>query len=377
MDFSFTEDQIAIRDLARQILGDRLTDERVKSLAKDPEWFDADLWKALADASLLGVAIPTEHAGSGFGFPEVCLVLEEAGRHLAPLPLLSTLVLGALPIAELGSDEQRKTYLPAVASGASVLTAALIEPGSNRVSAPRTTARRDGAAFVLDGEKTCVPAAGRATRILVPARTDAGETAIFLVAPDAPGVTLERQVTTNGEPQFQLRLAEVRVADGDRLGGAAGAARGEDALAWIEARALIGLAALQLGIAEEALRRTAVYATTRKQFEKPIGSFQAVAMRSADAFIDVEAMRSTLHQAVWRLAEGLPARREVEVAKWWACRAGHRVAHAVQHMHGGIGADLEYPIHRFFLWAKQTEYALGGATAHLARLGSLLAEGAH
>jgi 3-oxocholest-4-en-26-oyl-CoA dehydrogenase beta subunit len=375
MDFSFTEDQIAIRDLARQILGDRLTDDRVKALARDPEWFDRELWKALADASLLGVAIPAEHGGGGFGFPELCLVLEEAGRHLAPLPLLSTLVLGALPIAEFGSDEQRKAHLPGVASGTAVLTAALIEPGANRVAAPRTTARRDGTGFVLDGEKTCVPAASRAARILVPARTDAGETALFLVAPDASGMTLERQVTTNGEPQFHVRLEKVRVPEADRLGGPSGASD-EDVLAWIDARALTALAALQLGIAEEALRRTALYATTRKQFEKPIGSFQAVAMRSADAFIDVEAMRSTLHQAVWRLDEGLPARREVEVAKWWACRGGHRVAHAVQHMHGGIGADLEYPIHRFFLWAKQTEYALGGASAHLARLGSLLAEGA-
>lgn len=374
MDFSFTEDQNAIRDLARQILSDRLTDDRVKSLARDPEWFDADLWKALADASLLGVAIPAEHGGSGFGLPEICLVLEEAGRHLAPLPLFATLVLGALPVAQFGTDEQKKTLLPGVASGASVLTAALIEPGANRVAAPRTTARRDGSGFVLVGEKTCVPAASRAARILVPARLDSGEVAIFLVAPDAAGVTLGRQVTTNGEPQFHLQLAGVHVAEADRLGGATGP--GEDALAWIDARALTALAALQLGIADEALRRTAAYTSTRKQFEKAIGSFQAVAMRAADAFIDVEAMRSTLHQAIWRLEEGLPARREVEVAKWWACRGGHRVAHAAQHMHGGIGADLEYPIHRFFLWAKQTEFALGGATAHLARLGSLLATGA-
>jgi len=374
MEFSFSEDQIAIRDLARQILGDRLTDERVKALARDPAWYDEELWGALGAASLLGVAIPSEHGGGGFGLDEVCLLLEEAGRHLAPLPLFPTVVLGGLPIAEFGSEEQRRNLLPGVASGATILSAALSEPGSHDPSTPRATARRDGASWVLDGEKTCVPAADRAARILVPATTGNGAVTVFLLDPQVPGVTLARQTTTNGEPQFQVRLAGARVEDGAVLGGVG---RGAEVVGWTEARALVALAALQLGIAEEALRRTAAYATERKQFNQPIGSFQAVAMRAADAFIDVEAMRSTLYQAVWRLGEGLPAAREVEVAKWWACRAGHRVAHAVQHLHGGIGADLEYPIHRYFLWAKQTEYTLGGATAHLARLGSLLAKGAH
>jgi alkylation response protein AidB-like acyl-CoA dehydrogenase len=374
MDFSFSEDQIAIRDLARQILGDRLTDERVKALARDPEWYDAELWQALGAASLLGVAVPSEHGGGGFGLDEICLLLEEAGRHLAPLPLFPALVLGGLPIAEFGTAEQRRAHLPAVAAGEAVLTAALTEVGGSDPAKPRTTARRDGSAWVLEGEKTCVPAASRAARVLVPARSEGDGLTVFLVDPRAPGVELERQATTNGEPQFRLRLASVRIEGEDVLGGIG---RGADVVRWTEARALVALAALQLGIAEEALRRTAAYAGGRKQFNQPIGAFQAVAMRAADSFIDVEAMRSTLYQATWRLGRGLASAREIEVAKWWACRGGHRVAHAVQHLHGGIGADLEYPIHRYFLWAKQTEYALGGATAHLARLGSLLAKGAH
>lgn len=371
MEFSFTEDQIAIRDLARQILGDRLSDERVKALAQDPEYFDPALWEAFAQASLLGVGIPAEHGGSGFGFTEICLVLEEVGRRLAPLPLFPTLVLGALPIAAFGSDAQRQTLLPRVATGKSVLSAALSEVGGNDPAQPRTTARRDGSTWILDGEKTCVPSAGRAARVLVPARSETG-VAVFLIDPNAAGISLARQITTSSEPQFELRLAGVRVPDDDLL---AGPDRGVELVRWMEARALVGLAALQLGIAEEALQRCAAYARSRKQFGQPIGSFQAVAMRAADAFIDVEAMRSTLYQAIWRIEEGLPAQREIEVAKWWACRGGHRVAHTVQHLHGGIGADVEYPIHRYFLWAKQTEYALGGATAHLAKLGALLAAG--
>ncbi len=144
-------------------------------------------------------------------------------------------------------------------------------------------------------------------------------------------------------------------------------------MSWLEERAQVGLAALQLGIAEEALRRTAAYTSQRKQFGKPIGSFQGVSLRAADAYIDVEALRSTLWQAIWRLEEGLPATAQVAAAKWWACRGGQRVVHSAQHLHGGIGADLDYPIHRYFLWARQVELTLGGAAPQLARIGAQLA----
>jgi alkylation response protein AidB-like acyl-CoA dehydrogenase len=152
-------------------------------------------------------------------------------------------------------------------------------------------------------------------------------------------------------------------------------ARGAEIVEWIMDRALVGLCAIQLGVAEEALRRTAEYTRTRKQFGRPIASFQGVALRAADAYIDLEAMRSTLLQAAWRVAEDLPARPEVAAAKWWACRGGQRVVHTAQHLHGGIGADIDYPIHRFFLWSKQLDVTLGGATRQLARLGAMLVEG--
>ena len=142
---------------------------------------------------------------------------------------------------------------------------------------------------------------------------------------------------------------------------------------WIVEHARVAVAALQLGVAEEALRRTAEYTTTRKQFGRPIGTFQAVTMRSADAFIDIECMRSTLWQAAWRLEEGLPAEREVAAAKWWAAMGGHRVVHAAQHLHGGTGADIDYPIHRYFLWAQQLALTAGSAGAQLAEIGASLA----
>lgn len=367
MDFSFTDDQKAIQDLARQIISDRATDDRVKQCWDDPKWYDDDLWAELASASLLGVALREEFGGGGFGMAELAGLCEEVGRCIAPLPALSTLVLGALPIQEFGSDEQKKV-LSDVAAGKVLLSAGLAEMGHIDPARPSTTAKAAGDAFVIDGTKVCVSDADRAAVLVVPAKTDAG-VGVFLVTRDQAGVSLEREITTNGEPQFTVTLSGAKA---EALGDPA---KGAEIVRWIERRATIALSALQLGISDAALRRTAEYATERKQFNKPIGSFQAYAMRSADAFIDVEAIRSTLYQAIWAVDEDHKADQAVEVAKWWACRAGHRVAHSAQHLHGGIGADVEYPIHRFFLWTKHTEYTLGGASTHLARLGEFLAKG--
>jgi alkylation response protein AidB-like acyl-CoA dehydrogenase len=194
---------------------------------------------------------------------------------------------------------------------------------------------------------------------------------VFLVEPDAPGVTLETQIATNREPQARLSLDGARVGADALLGDPR---RGAEIVEWILERALVGLCAIQLGVAEEALRRSAEYTKARKQFGRPIASFQAVSMRVADAWIDLEAMRSTLLQAAWRVAEGLPAQAEVAAAKWWASRGGQRIAHTAQHLHGGIGADVDYPIHRFFLWSKHLDVTLGGAQRQLARLGAILAD---
>ena len=333
------------------------------------EWFDAALWNELAKANLTALALPETVGGGGCGLFEACLVLEEQGRHLAPVPLLPTLLCGGLPIAEFGTREQQERWLRPVAEGGAILTAALHEEARSLPAPPATRAARDGDGWRLHGTKLCVPAADRAEAILVPARTDEGATAVFLVEPGAEGVALERQVTTNREPQSLVKLDGVAAPAAARLGGDS-----DDVAGWLFERATAGLCALQLGIAEEALRRTAIYATDRKQFGQPIGSFQGVQVRAADAFIDIEAMRSTLWQAAWRLAEGLPAATQLSAARWWACIGGHRVTHAAQHLHGGIGSDVDYPIHRYMLWAKQIESTLGGATPELAKLGRMLVD---
>ena len=372
MDFGFSSEQEDIRTVSGKIFGDLCKAERLPDFEKAGERMDGELWKALAEASLLGVALPENHGGMGFGIAELCILLEQAGRHMAPVPLFPTLVLGAAPLAEFGSAAQKDRYLRDVVAGKVVLTAALAEADSRDVEKPSTRAKPDGAGWILDGVKICVPAAGMAARILVPAATPDGRIVLALVAPDADGVSLEGEETTTGDLFHRVTLSGVKVPADDLL---AGPERGAAALRWLVERSVAGLCAMELGVAEKALRMTAKYTSERKQFGKLIATFQAVAQRAADAYIDVEAIRLTTWQAIWRLSKGLPAARELSIAKFWASEGGHRACYAAQHLHGGIGVDKDYPLHRYYLLSKQIELTLGGAHEHLAKLGAGLASG--
>jgi 3-oxocholest-4-en-26-oyl-CoA dehydrogenase beta subunit len=370
MDFGLTEEQEATRDLARQILTDRSTHERLKEIEAGGEGFDRDTWAELAKAGLLGIALPEDVGGSGLGFVALCLLLEEVGRTVAPVPVLPTVVLGALPIAQFGTDAQRQEYLPGVVACNTVLTAALVEPGTDPLH-PTTTARPDGDGWRVDGVKTLVPTGLVANRILVPATVgDDGAVVVLIVDPNASGVTRERQDTTSGIPQARLELDGVQVDAGDVLGDAESGAAIVD---WMVERANAAMCSIATGVCEQALHMTAEYTKTREQFDRPIATFQAVGQRAADAYIDTEAVRLTALQAAWRLEAGLPAAAEVAVAKFWAADGGQRVVHAAQHLHGGIGVDRDYPLHRYFLWAKELELTLGGATPQLLKLGAILA----
>ena len=370
MDFSLTPEQEALRELARAILGDHVTHERLKAIEAGGEWVDRATWAELARARLLGLALPEALGGSGLGLLELCLLLEQVGSAVAPVPVLATLVLGALPIGEFGTAAQRSRWLPGVAAGDTILTAALVETGSDDPARPSTTARRDGTTWRLDGVKVCVPAAHLAARVLVPARTGDSAIGLFLLDPGTSGVKADRQMTTSGEPQARLTLSGATVAADDVLGDPL---RGAPLVVWLTERALVGLSAIQVGVTERALRMTADYTSKREQFGRPIASFQAVHQRAADAYIDVEAIRLTMWQAAWRLAAGRPASAEVAVAKYWASEAAHRVVYAAQHLHGGIGVDVDYPLHRYYLWSKQSELSLGSGMRQLVRLGGELA----
>jgi len=378
MDFAFTEAQTAVADLSRKIFAERVTPTSLKAAEADPDWIDRRLWIDVANAGLLATAIPEAEGGSGHGMQELCALLVEAGASVAPIPLWPVLLLGALPIAAHGSSAQKQRWLPGVASGETLLTAALAEENALDPTRPETTAARVGGRWSLDGVKICVPAAHLAARVLVPAAADGG-VMVALVDPTGPGATLERAVTTDRQVHPHLELDGVVVEEPDVLGGsvAAGGDAGAGIVAWMLDRARTGLCALQLGVTEEAVRRTAAYLNERHQFGRPLSSFQATMLRAADAYIDTEAIRVTTWQAAWRIDSGLPAAEAVAVAHWWASDAGQRVVHATQHLHGGMGADIAYPIHRYFLWGKQIELMLQGPSAELARLGTMVATRLH
>jgi 3-oxocholest-4-en-26-oyl-CoA dehydrogenase beta subunit len=371
MDLTLNEDQQAISDLAGRILGEQLPPERLTAIEAQPDWFAADTWAELARTQLLGVPLRDDVGGGGFSIVEACLVLEQIGRTVAPLPYLATVILGAMPIDQFGSAEQRRRYLPAVIDGSLILTAALAETGNVFVPAvPATRATRDGNSWRLDGEKRFVSAAHLAGRMLVPARTGASGVGVFLVDPKAAGVSLERVQTTALEPQFIVTFSGTKLDADDVLGDPE---RGATIVEWLAQRAIAGLCSMQAGVSDAALRLTAKHVSEREQFGVKIATFQAVAHRAADAYIDTEAITLTARQAAWRLAANVPAAEALSVAKFWAAEGGQRVAHAAQHLHGGIGVDTAYPLHRYFRSTKQIELTLGGAMVHLVRLGASIA----
>jgi alkylation response protein AidB-like acyl-CoA dehydrogenase len=378
MDFSFSDEQNALREVARKILEAECAPDRLREIERSDERIDRRLWSELAKANLLGAALPEAHGGSGYGFFELCVLLEEIGRTVAPVPAWATLACGALPIAQFGNAAQQKRWLPGVVAGDVILSAALQEPNNADPLAPTTKATKDGNGWKLSGEKFCVPAAFVAERIVVPAATAAepsgssgpGKVGLFLVDPRAKGVKLEKQLVTNREIQGWLTLDGVAVAADDVLGDPTA---GRAALQWLVERATAALCAMQVGVADRALRLTAAYGAERKQFDRPIGSFQAFHTRAADAYVELEVLRLATWQAAYLLAKQETASDAVSIAKFFAGDAAHTVTYAAEHLHGGIGADVDYPVHRYYLWSRQSELTLGSGAAHLSALGDRLA----
>ena len=365
MDFSLTEEQEAIRGLAGELLDDQVTQDSLRAVEdSETPGFDRALWSKLADAGLLGVCISEEHGGLGLGFLELSLLLEEIGRTVAPVPVLPTLAYGAMPLVRFGSAEQQAAILPGVASGETVLSGGYVEAVGDPLT-PTTTARREGGGWVLHGEKTCVPGGLYADHLIVSATTDGGA-GVFLVDANASGVTRERQDTIVYAPDALITFDGARA---DAVGPLDGST-----LATAVQLATAAVSSVLTGVVAKAVTLTAEYTKTREQFDRPIALFQAVGQRAADSFIDAQTIRLTTVQAVWLLDQELPAGKEVAVAKFYASDAGQRIVRAAAHLHGGMGVSREYPLHRYYIWAKQLELTLGSGTRQLAALGRLLAE---
>lgn len=390
MDFTLSDTQREIADLADRILAEKCPPDALRKLEgrERDDRLATDAWSALAEADLLGLALPEADGGSGLGILEAALIAQQVGRQAALVPYWTS-TAAALAVARWGNAGQRSRLLPGATSGATPLAVAVWEPVElGSPTRPAVLATPDGDGFRLDGVKSPVPWASVAGTLLVTARLEAnGEAAVFVVDATAPGLTIADEASITKEPTATLLFDGVRV-DGDARLGSDTAADSSDAghvAPWLVRHTQALLLATMLGVCEEALAITARYVSEREQFSTPIGTFQAVAHRCADAYIDTEAMRLTALQAFWQLdsldslASGdsgdasESARHAVDIARFWACEGGHRTVHAAQHLHGGIGVDVDYPIHRYFRWAKLLELLLGGTNSSLSALGSYLA----
>ncbi|MDD9377415.1 acyl-CoA dehydrogenase family protein [Streptomyces sp. ZAF1911] len=342
MDFHPTEEQAAAAGLAARIFGDLATHDRLGAAGTGS---DAELWKALTTAGLTA-------AVEDVGLLGLVLLLEEQGRTTAQVPYAATCVYGILALTRHGTDEQRARLLPALGSGDAVATGAFPDRG-------RITASPDGR---LTGAAPAVPWLREATHVLVPDGTGA----LWLVRTDGPGVRTEPVETTAPWSAGSLTLTG---AEAERVGG-------EGAYADVLAVARTAFAGLQAGVCAGSLARAVEHTSTREQFGRPLSTNQGVMLRAADAYMDTEAIRVTAYEAAWRVDEGLPAGEHALTAAWWASEAGKRVVHAGQHLHGGMGADLDHPVHRHFLWGRQLDAYLGCGSELLAELGAVLSDDA-
>ncbi|MEV4936741.1 acyl-CoA dehydrogenase family protein [Streptomyces zaomyceticus] len=349
MDFTPTEEQEAARELAARIFADLATHERLGAAGSGT---DTELWKALCAAGLPGAVEET-------GLLGLVLLLEEQGRVTAQVPFAASCVYGILAVTRHGTEEQRARLLPGLRDGTTVVTGAFPERGA--------VVSRDGR---LSGTVEWVPWLRDASHVLVPD----GNGALWLVRTEDAARVDPVELTA---PWSAGRLV-LDGAPGERLGdvegdgaGGVGAAAGADVLA----AARIAFAGLQAGVCAGSLARAVEYTSVREQFGRPLSTHQAVQLRAADAHMDTEAIRVTAYEAAWRFDEGLDATGAALTAAWWASEAGKRVVHAGQHLHGGMGADLDHPVHRHFLWGRQLDAYLGCGTELLAELGDLLAEG--
>ena len=368
MNFTISEEQQSAQQLAQQILSDFTDVDKLKAIEQQQENFDTGLWKALAKAGLLGLDIAEDQGGIGLGFYSLTTLCEEVGRTVAPVPVIPVLVSAAGTLRRFASDTQKDQWLPGIASGATLISAALEEYNNDDPTTPSCSAQKMEGGYSISGTKICVSQAPSAARILLSAQTGEG-LSLALVDPRAAGVTLNAQTVTTGETRHELVMAKVQVPTEDIV------AIGSEALAamdWAHLATRTALAAMAVGLCDKMMRITGQYTSEREQFGRPIATFQAVSHRVADCYIDVECLRLVTQQAASLMNEGHPARDAVQIAKIWCGNVTHRVSQASQHCHGGTGVDRDYPLFRYCQWARQIELTSGSSAQLTGELGQTI-----
>jgi alkylation response protein AidB-like acyl-CoA dehydrogenase len=365
MDLRLSEEQELIKAAAREFLEAECPVSHVREMAVDTTGYAADLWRKMAALGWMGVAFPEQYGGLGNGFLDLCLLIEEMGRVRLPSPFLPTVVLGGMPILRFGSDEQKLEYLPEIASGRRILTYAELEPEASwGVHDVCCVAIPDGDGLVLSGTKLFVPYASAADDLLVVARREgANERELILLLVDAAsdGITCEPLETLGYDHLERVTFKGVRVGKRGVLGGVV------EARPIVEAIDQWGSAAHcaeMLGGAERVLEITLDYAKERRQFGRPIGSFQAVQHHCANMAIDVLGSRFITYEAIWSLDVGRDASEIVSMAKAWTGKTYRRVSSLGHQIHGAVGYTREHDLHLYFRHAVASDLAFGDVDYH-------------
>ncbi|RIL05197.1 MAG: acyl-CoA dehydrogenase [Proteobacteria bacterium] len=355
MDLDFSEEQQLLRETVRRVCEEHAPIAAVRAMEDDATGYPASFWKQLAEVGITGLLIPEEHGGAGASLLDAAIVYEELGRSLAPSPHFASAVVGAGVLLAAGSDEQRRAWLPRIASGEAILAPAWLEPdGGFGPKGVQLAATPDGDGFVLSGTKRHVPFASSATRLVVLARTGPGarDVSLFLVDPQARGVALAQQRSLAADTQYRVDFANVRVAAADRVGAANEGWKAWDA---VMHDAIVLLAAQAMGGAERALEITVQYAKDRKQFDKPLGAFQAISHYLADAATAVDGGKTLVYEAAWARTRGKDVARLAPMAKLFACQTYRDLTAMCQQVWGGVGFTIEYDIQLYFRRAKQLQ----------------------
>ncbi len=371
MNFGFTEDQDMIRKSARDLVSGESSMVRVREMQESEDGFSRDIWQQMADGGWLGCVYPEEYGGIGLGYVDLICIEEEFGRGLMPEPLISTVLLGGNAILFAGSEEQKSEILPQVAAGELLLTLGAYEKaGRFNLAHVETSAKENGSGYVLNGSKTLVPDAATADKIVVTARTAGGKTdedgiTLFLLDRDTAGLTIEPVVTMDHRPRATVALKDVAV-DASAVLGTPGGALG--ALEKTIDRAAVAICAELVGMQEQALKMTTEYAGERVQFDRPIGSFQAIQFKCADMYVNLEVSRSSLHYAAMAIDQAMDdLRTSVSAAKAICSEAAMSVTKEAIQVHGGIGYTHEHDIHLFYMRAMAAAVTFGDATYHRER----------
>jgi alkylation response protein AidB-like acyl-CoA dehydrogenase len=370
VDFGLNEEQEMMQTLAKDFLAAEYPDKVLKAMVKDEKGFTPELWRKMQEMNLMGLSIPEQFGGVG-DFLDLAVVLEEMGKACFLSPYFASVVLAAGVILSAGTEEQKRQYLPLIAEGKKIFTLALTEAsGAFDSAAIKASAAPQGNDYIINGLKMFVPDGQNADYIICAARTGASpeDISLFIVESDAPGLTITALNSVSGDKQAQVKFSSVKVP--------ADAVLGEPHSAWSAVekalqRANTARCAEMVGLMEQALKLTLDYVKERIAFGHPIGAFQSIQHRCADMLIDIEASRYAAYQAAWMINSGLPAAREVAIAKAWVSQSARRVMHSAHQAHGAIAFTEDHILHYYTKRARGYEFSFGGADDQLEKLAEL------